>query len=134
MPAANKQMYQAGSSRTQYPRKQPHHTGNMHNPPPEKVRRVEQWPQQQQQQQQQQHQQQAPVRHQQQHQQAKNGEQKLVSQDGMPLNLEILDQNGQVTLPNGQKVVLVSVLEDGSFMQIKGSKYGEKVIYKLYNI
>ena len=130
MPAANKQMYQAGSSRTQYPRKQPHHTGNMHNPPPEKVRRVEQWPQQQQH-----HQQQAPARHQQQqHQQAKNGEQKLVSPDGMPLNLEILDQNGQVTLPNGQKVVLVSVLEDGSFMQIKGSKYGEKVIYKLYNI
>ena len=89
--------------------------------PPEKVRRVDEW--------------QAPQ--QQQQQMVVKGEQSqklTLTQEGIsqPLNLEILDQKGQVTLPNGQKVVLVSVMEDGTFMQIKGSKYGEKVIMRLF--
>ena len=82
--------------------------------PPEKMRRVDEWPQQQQPQQQ---------------LKVKDESQKVaLSQEGIPLNLEVLDQKGQVTLPNGQKVVLVSVMEDGTYMQIKGSKYGEKVV------
>jgi len=107
---------QPSSPIRQYPRKQAHPSSMVQSAPPEKMRRVDEWPQQQQ------PQQQLAV---------KDESQKVaLSQEGIPLNLEVLDQKGQVTLPNGQKVVLVSVMEDGTYMQIKGSKYGEKVIFK----
>ena len=111
--------YQQTSPMRQYARKQPHPTPIVQaTAPPEKVRRVDEW----------------QAGQQQQQMVVKNESQKLtLTQEGIsqPLNLEILDQKGQVTLPNGQKVVLVSVMEDGTFMQIKGSKYGEKVSMRL---